>query len=108
MTVSVIVIESIKNDDKLGGFEEELRQASTSYHAFGDNVYFAAHSGSSRALYELLCSRVPEVKTELIVIEAKDVQDNSWRTNGRTFDWLNEAFGDSPLPVAEFQREVKV
>ncbi len=106
MTVSVIVIEPIKNDEKLAGFEQELGKVSH-FHCFAENVYFASHDGSSRDLFDHLRSAVPEVTTELVVIEAKDVQDNSWRVNGRTFDWLNEALPDHPVPAPEFQKEVK-
>ncbi|MDT3430172.1 hypothetical protein ROV94_04650 [Stenotrophomonas maltophilia] len=102
MTVSVITFEPFKNDHKWADFEDELQKRTQSIHRFADNVIFAIHEGSSRDLFDALTAAARGSVGDLVVIEAKGVQDNSWRGNARTFDWLNEA-----LPDHEFQREVK-
>ncbi|WP_329888284.1 hypothetical protein [Stenotrophomonas sepilia] len=89
MTVSVIVFEPFKNDDKLAGFEHELELRAESHHRFADNVIFAKHVGSTRDLYEAL--KAAGKMTGLVLIEAKEVQDGSWIVDGQAFDWLNDA-----------------
>ncbi|MBB4728284.1 hypothetical protein [Xanthomonas arboricola] len=91
MTVSVIVFEPFKNDEKWAGFQHELESKSQSHHRFADNVIFATHEGSSRDFFDALSSATRGDVTDLVVIEAKGVQDTTWRANGVTFDWLNEA-----------------
>lgn len=91
MTVSVIVFEPFKNDEKWAGFQHELESMSQSHHRFADNVIFATHEGSPRDFFDALSSATPGDVTNLVVIEAKGVQDTTWRANGATFDWLNEA-----------------
>lgn len=89
MTVSVIVFEPFKNDDKLAGFEHELELRTESHHRFADNVIFAKHEGSTRALFDAL--KAAGQMTGLVLIEAKEVQDSSWIVDGQAFDWLNGA-----------------
>lgn len=103
MTVSVVVFEPFKNDDKLGAFRHELESRCQSHHRFAENVIFAIHEGSSRDFFDALNAATRGGVTDLVVIEAKGVQDTSWRANGSTFDWLSEA-----LPNHEFQRTVKL
>jgi len=103
MTVSVITFEPFKNDDKWATFQDELESRAQSIHRFADNVLFATHEGSARDLFDALNAATRGEMNNLVVIEAKGVQDTTWRGDARTFDWLNEA-----LPNHEFQREVKL
>ncbi len=89
MTVSVIIFQPFKNDDKLAGFEHELEMRTESHHRFADNVIFAKHQGTTRDLYDAL--KAAGQMTGLVLIEAKEVQDSSWVVEGQAFDWLNSA-----------------
>lgn len=91
MTVSIVFFDAFKNDQHLGDFMDELESQTSSYHRYGDSVIFAAHEGSSRDLFDALKAATPGRIGELVVIEAKDIQDTSWATNGATFEWLNGA-----------------
>lgn len=91
MTVSVILFAPFKNDEKFADFVMELESRTQSYHRFADNVIFATHEGSTRDLYDALAAAGRGDVTELVVIEANRAQDSSWRANGATFHWLNEA-----------------
>jgi len=90
MTVSVIVFEPFKNDDKLAGFEHELELRTESHHRFADNVIFAKHEGSTRGLFDAL-KAAGQMIGGLVLIEAKNVQDSTWAVDRQTFDWLNAA-----------------
>lgn len=90
MTVSVIVFEPFKNDDKKAGFERELELRTQSHHRFADNVIFAKHDGSTRDLYEAI-KAAGQMIGGLVLIEAKNVQDSTWAVDRQTFDWLNAA-----------------